>query len=114
MGHWHYAQIEIEPSEALLRSTISGPVDSHAAAHQGIQDLLDRLVSRSDELHQAAAIWKRGARDDTVIWRRFVWTLFECDDCRPSAQYVLDQWARVLKRSKGLKLNVEPLPPEWP
>ena len=94
------------PADLLVTSMIGDRLGlSYDEAKAEVQALLDRLPA----LAETAGIWRGGARDDTVYFGNFVWTVFEYDgDPRPAAMVWLEDYAAIIRRA-GLNVSVAKL-----
>lgn len=100
-------QVEIVPADQLIRPMIGDGGLSREQAHAEIQSVLDG----SPRLAQIAALWRRGAKDDTVQAGPFCWCIYEYDGDgpRPAAVAWLEDYAATI-RSAGIDVQVARLP----
>lgn len=100
-------QIELVAEDLLVRPMIGPGGLTREQAHAEVQGLLDRLPALAD----TAAIWRRGAKDDTVYRDVFTWTIYEYagEDPRPGAIVWLEDYAQIM-RGAGLDVQVAQLP----
>lgn len=105
---WNYIQAEIIPEQRCVRPLVGAGGMSREQAHAEVQALLDRLPHFATQ----AAIWRRGAKDNTVYAGPFIWCLYEHpegDDPRRGAVSWLEDFAAAI-RATGQKMQVERLP----
>lgn len=101
-------QAEILPEDMLVRPMIGPGGLTRAQAHAEVQGLLDRLPALAD----TAAIWRRGAKDDTVYRGVLTWAIYEYpdgEDPRRAAIVWLEDYAQIM-RGAGVDVQVAQLP----
>jgi hypothetical protein len=102
-------QVEIVPADMQARPMIGPGGLSRDQAHAEIQSILDR----TPELATVAAIWRRGAKDDTVALGLFTWTLYEHpegEDPRRAAMVWLEDSAQTMRDAGAVNIGVAKLP----
>ena len=104
--HWHYAQLELLVDDGLIRPMISEEV---GLSHQQAQ-LLRQLAEVVPDAAPLADTWASGAKDDTVTYGPFTWTLYPCSgDCAAAHRALRDEWLTILRQS-GLDVQAA----DWP
>jgi hypothetical protein len=100
---WSFLQLEILPEDSLVMPMVGPGGLSRTAAHAEVQGILDRIPA----LTATAAIWRRGARDDTVFFGPFTWAIFEYagDDPMPAAKAWIEDYADTM-RGTGLDVQI--------
>lgn len=110
---WNFMQVELVPDDRLIKPMIGQGGLSREQAHAGVQSILDRGAEANAAVFSgAAATWRRGAKDDTVMAGPFVWTIYAYaagEDPRRSAIAWLDDFAATM-RTTGLDVQVGQLP----
>lgn len=96
-------QIEMAEDDKLIRPMLHPGGLTREQAVAEVQSILDRLPI----LAGPAAIWRRGAKDDTVFHYPFVWTIleYEGDDPRRAAMAWLEDFAEIMRRN-GANVDV--------
>ncbi len=108
MTVWNFMQVELVPADLQVRPMIGPGELTRERAHTEIQGLLDRMP----QLAETAAIWRRGAEDDTVYYGPFVWTIYQHEageDSRKAALVWLEDFAATM-RTTGLDVGVARFP----
>lgn len=99
-------QAELVLEDHLVRPMIGPGGLTREQAHAEIQGLLDRAPA----LAETAAVWRAGAKDDTVYRGPFTWTIYEYgDDVRRGAIVWLEDYAQIM-RGAGVDVQVAQLP----
>jgi len=109
---WNFMQIELVPADAQMRPLIGPGSLERPAALGEVQSLLDRAGALSAEIRQLAEVWRRGAKDDTVIGGMFIWTVYEHpegEDPRKAALAWMEDFAATM-RTAGVTVQVPKLP----
>lgn len=109
---WNFLVVEIVPDDRLLRPTIGHGDLTRDEAHHEIQAGLDRVPA----FNAVAALWRRGAQDDTVYWGPYSWAIYEHpagQDPRLAALAWLEDLA-VTMRAAGVDVQVPQQPRRHP
>lgn len=105
---WNVMQVELMPEDLRIDSMVGPGGFTREQALAEVQGLLDRLPA----LAETAAIWRRGAKDDTVHHALFCWTIYEYPDGadpRRAALEWLEGYAAIM-RNAGLDVQGPKLP----
>lgn len=105
---WNFMLIELVADDQLIHPMIGPGELTHHQAHTEIQTLLDA----HPDLAAAAAIWRRGAEDDTVYQGPFICVLYQHptgQDPRRGAMDWLEDLAATM-RTTGLDIQVAAFP----
>lgn len=107
-------QCELVSADALLHPLIGHGGLTHEEAHAEIQAILDRV--KLPAVTATAAMWRRGAEDDTVYvgtaTGMLIWTIYEHpegEDPRVGALAWLEDFAEIM-RGTGMDVLVASLP----
>lgn len=100
---WTWMQVEVLAAEGLILPLVGPGRLTREEAHAEVQ----RLLGSRKYLGETAALWERGAKDDTVFSGPFTWTIFKHtgDDPRPAARAWLDGFAETL-RAIGIDVQI--------
>ena len=99
---WNHMQVEMLPDDFLIRPTMGPGQLTRAQAVAEIQSVLDG----DSRLAAAAALWRAGAKDDTVHLGPFIWTVYEHDgDPADAARAWLEDFAQTM-RAAGVDVQV--------
>lgn len=101
MTKWNWMMIEFAPGSNLGEPLIGDGELSREAAHEAIQTALDQTPSVS-----MSNVWRAGAKDDTVTFDRFVFTIYSHEAGRSYEAAVewLDDFAvrsRAARKTSG-------------
>jgi hypothetical protein len=106
---WNFMQIDMRVEDALATPMVGDGGMTREHAHGQVQQLLDRGVEQGVVPARTAALWRGGAKDDTVFFDRFVWTIYEYpdgEDPRKGALAWLEDYARIVREATGINVGV--------
>jgi hypothetical protein len=99
---WNFMQVELVPADNLVRPMIGPGGLTYEQARAEVQSLLDRVPA----LAGTAAVWRAGARDDTVYCGPFIWAAYEYDGVDPRRAAIV--WAEGLAETmRGAGVDVQ-------
>lgn len=109
---WNFMQLEIVPADRLIKPVtgLGGLTREQALAE--VQALLDRSARElAGPFVQLAAKWRAGAKDDTIFYGPFTWTIYEHDGgkWREGAMEWLEDYAATI-RAAGIDVQTPRLP----
>jgi hypothetical protein len=105
-------QLEIIPDDLHILPMIGPGGLTREKALAEVQSILDRAATLAPDLREASALWKRGAKDDTVYSGPFTWTVYEYadgEDPRAGALAWIEGYAQTM-RDAGLDISIPRLP----
>lgn len=113
---WNLLQLELSGADMLGRPAIGDGGLTRDQAHAEVQAILDKAAQKNRTLADTAAMWRRGATDDTVYAQTstgmLVWAIYphpDGEDPRKAALAWLDDFADTM-RAAGLNVGIAKLP----
>ncbi len=105
---WNYMQIELIANEMRLDPMIGPGGLTRDQAHWAVESKLQQIVRERPSVAKLLAEWTADETKNTLSFGRTTWVIYEADDPVEGAADWIEEYARTLERTGGLKVSIAP------